>query len=189
MKRNTLALLLCAVLLLTACAAPPPETTAPPTAPTYPQDTSVEGTSIRIGNYSAEIPDSFSVHSSDDQSIVLASPELKCVIGLYASDASSISEESLKSWIAQQIPSSYGAEKTETLFSDLKLNGYLWVELDENLKSTACIQTTFTDSWYIYRVETHLLPDAPDSEAMGASIRFLSSFTSNDAPPRFEWHQ
>ena len=31
MKRNTLALLLCAVLLLTACAAPPAETTAPPT--------------------------------------------------------------------------------------------------------------------------------------------------------------
>lgn len=31
MKRNTLALLLCAVLLLTACTAPPPETTAPPT--------------------------------------------------------------------------------------------------------------------------------------------------------------
>ena len=42
MKRNTLALLLCAVLLLTACAAPPAETTAPPT--TLPVETTVPET-------------------------------------------------------------------------------------------------------------------------------------------------
>lgn len=39
MKRNTLALLLCAVLLLTACTAPPAQTTAPPT--TQPVETTV----------------------------------------------------------------------------------------------------------------------------------------------------
>lgn len=196
MKRKTLALLLCAVLLLTACAAPPPETSAPPTtqpveaaAPNYAKSVEVDNSKVRIGQYHAEIPDSFSVYSEDESSIILASQNLQCVVGLFAYDMSESEENVIRDYMDQLAVTEQSSKEVNTMVADMSLKSDLWVDMGEDMNASIVVQTSFTDSWYIYRIKTNYLNEDDPEAAMSAVIDFLVSFTSDGVPPRFDFVQ
>ena len=188
MKKKMLTLLLSLILLLTACGSKPSETT-PPTAPTYPQAAEVSGDRIRIGQYRAEIPDTFQVYETDENNIVLTSTELHCIIGLFAYDVASLPEDEIELWMDQRLPPADDAGEVDTAFSNMELRGHFWVELDDDLQPTAKIQATFTDSWYVYQINTILMPGSEETDAMSESIAFLMSFVADDVPARFDFIQ
>lgn len=195
MKRKILALLLCVVLLLTACAAAPtptaPPTTQPvePSAPTYLQSVEVDDSIVRIGQYRAEIPDSFSVYSEDESSVILASQDLQCVVGLFAYDMSGSEEREIKDYMGQLAVTEQSSKEVNTMVADMSLKSDLWVDMGEDMNASIVVQTSFTDSWYIYRIKTNYLNEDDPEAAMSAVIDFLASFTSDGVPPRFDFVQ
>ena len=189
MKRNTLALLLCAVLLLTACAAPPGTQPVEPTAPTYPQSVEVDNSIVRIGQYRAEIPDSFSVYSEDESSVILASNDLQCVVGLFAYDMSEEEENVVRTYLEELTAAEQSSKEVDTMVADMSLKSTLWVDMDENMDATVVVQTAFTDSWYIYRIKANYLNENAPEAAMSAVISFLASLTADGVPPRFDFVQ
>lgn len=187
MKRKNLALLLCAALLLTACTAAPP---ADPTAPTYAQNAEIYGDSVRVGKFRADVPAGFRISDiSDEDSIYLVSDNELCAIALVALDVSDLEEGKIATVIANERPTDPNAEFMDTAFSDMDLKGYLWVDFDEDLDATVTVQTTFTDSWYLYQITTRMYPGHEATDVMGESIAFLMSFAADEVPSRFDFVQ
>lgn len=138
MKRNTLALLLCAVLLLTACAAPPAQTTAPPTTlpvettvpvetTTAPPETTapaevatdgpvcqINGDTVTAGNLIFQIPDGYTASLVNENAIMLGSPDGKCGISIFAADISAIDETTAMAYIPMQRESFYADDAVQS---------------------------------------------------------------------------
>lgn len=188
MKTKMLALLLSLTLFLTACATKPSDTTEPP-APTYPQAAEASGDQIRIGQYRTEIPDTFELSYSDERTITLSSTDHYCIVSLLAYDMSDSSEDDIRHQMVDMKSTMSEDNEMEVAFSDIDPTGYLWVELSENMNPITCIRTIFTDSWYVYQIDTLLLPGFDETDAMSQSIALLMSFVADDVPARFDFIQ
>lgn len=190
MKTKVLALALALMLLLNACGSAPAETTAPAiAAPTYSQPAAVDGTSIRIGQYRAEIPDSFSVYSQDETSIVLSSSDLQCVVGLLASDMSSVGEDELKAYMLGLAAQKQDSTEVHTMVADMPLKSLMWLDMDEDMNASLIVQTDFTDSWYFYRIQVSYMNESAPEAAMSSTVDFLASFSADGVPARFDFVQ
>lgn len=190
MKTKVLALALALMLLLNACGSAPAETTVPAiAAPTYSQPAAVDGTSIRIGQYRAEIPDSFSVYSQDETSIVLSSSDLQCVVGLLASDMSSVGEDELKAYMLGLAAQKQDSTEVHTMVADMPLKSLMWLDMDEDMNASLIVQTDFTDSWYFYRIQVSYMNESAPEAAMSATVDFLASFSADGVPARFDFVQ
>lgn len=182
MKKRILALALALILLLTACA-------TAPTPPSYAQNVEVDGTSIRVGQYRTEIPESFSVYDTNDSTVILMSTELRCIVSLFAFNASEMSEDDIRLWLDGSAPDKYGVLETDTSFAGMDMEGHLWVELDDDMQPQTSIQTNFTDSWYVYQTTTVLMPGSDVTDALSESIRLLMFFEADGVKPRFDFVQ
>ena len=185
MKRKTLALLLCAALLLTACtAAPtptaPPTTTAAPTETTTPVETTtappettapaaptepaqacrIDGSKVIAGNLTLAIPEGYAASPVNDNGVMLASPDGKCGISIFAADISSLDEATTMAYIPMQKESFYSDDAVQSeieVIGPYTVGGFdvtmeVYSEIFTDLSMYSVLTTTFTDSWYGYTI-------------------------------------
>ena len=214
MKRNTLALLLCAVLLLTACAAPPAETTAPPTtqpvetaapvetttappAPTEPaQACRINGNKVIAGNLTLTIPDGYTASTVNDNAVMLGSPDGKCGISIFAADISDLDEAAAMAYVPLQKESFYSDDAVRSEIEPIgpyTVGGFdvtmeVYSEIFTDLSMYSVLATTFTDSWYGYTI---LLKTAEISAEGYATAygQMVMTATYTGAAPRFDFVQ
>lgn len=185
MKRKTLALLLCAALLLTACAAAPtpttpPTTTAAPTETTTPVETTtappettapaaptepaqacrIDGSKVIAGNLTLAIPEGYAASPVNDNAVMLASPDGKCGISIFAADISSLDEAATMAYIPMQKESFYSDDAVQSdieVIGPYTVGGFdvtmeVYSEIFTDLSMYSVLTTTFTDSWYGYTI-------------------------------------
>lgn len=158
---------------------------------------SVDGSTLTLGNFEIQIPDGFSVNSSDENTVSIASADGGCFIGVFAADVSGLTEEQVKTFLPQQAASfmadssSRASERqSDTRFGPFDVTIDLYAETSSELAATVNMDTSFTDSWYTYTIMFRCYADSDklsDYTTTFAEFCGYAEYTGEDA--RFDFVQ
>lgn len=157
---------------------------------------SISGDNLTLGNLEFTIPDGFTATIVNDSSVALVSSDKDCSIGLFAADISNLNEDKAKAYLPLQHKSFVSddgervSESTsESLAAgfDITMNSY--GEITPDL-SAACMNSTFTDSWYAYTI---LFKCDINSQQLQDYVITFAEFTGyanySGSDPRFDFIQ
>ncbi len=204
MKKKPLIFLACTLTALTlyGCGASVPsgplESSAPDqTAPTETASIiSISGNNMTLGNLEFMIPDGFTATVVNESSVALVSSDKACSIGLFATDISALDEAKAKEYLPLQHNSFVSDDcervresSSESLAAgfDITMNSYGKILPDA---STACMDSTFTDSWYAYTILFECDINSPQIKEYITSFAEFTGYANYvGAEPRFDFVQ
>ncbi len=152
---------------------------------THEEAVEIDGSKMRVGNLTVQIPDGFEVYSQTESSVVLASMEYLCTMGFYVHDVSTLDEAGTEA-VLDTMNLISGQEDTEMTIGGQRYSGCIAVELDANLKPTVRVETVFTDTWYAYGINTSYLDGYSEAGSMAVVIDILYDAELEDSEPRFD---
>lgn len=152
---------------------------------THEKAVSIDGSSMRVGNLTVQIPDGFEVFSQTDSTVVLSSAEYRCTIGFYVQDVSELDEAGTEA-VLDTINLLSDPTDTEMTISGKQYSGRIAVELDDDLKPTVRVETVFTDTWYAYNINTNYLDGYSEAGAMEVVVGMLYDAELEETESRFD---
>ena len=202
MKR-IIVFMICISLLMSGCGVTHAETENPviesePTiAETETMDPVVSSSEFILGNISFSIPDGFFVYSELNGSYFLTSDDRKCDISLYAFNCSILSEDMMKSVLADQHETLLGDEEIRYDESDIDFTvaGFpvivdLYCDISDTENFQIKMNTSFTDSWYGYTMTFTCDSDSADIKEYSTIFgRMLANSEYIGDTPRFDYIQ